>query len=260
MKHRDILVIFAAGRATRFGGFPKAFCNIGKKKNVENTLEIARPYFDEIYVIVNKETEGAGYTDELEAKIISIVTGQGDADSIRKSLTILKQNGVCSDYIYACWGDAVFISSKPFEEMKASVPSWSDKSPVLVGCSRDDSPYAWFDVDDRNIVESHFRNKESTPCTEGIHDQSIFVIRIDETLNYLNEYRVTLGLNKYDEDTYEKNRGEMGFLNSFSWIYKNKGVAASWCYISDSQVKSFNTEEELEMLKAFLQKKTRGRI
>lgn len=249
MNGADILVIFAAGKSTRFGGYPKAFCSIGKKTNIENTIDKAKAFFDDIYVVINVETEESGIASRLDAKIISIVTGQGDADSIRKALNKIKTIRQDAERIFACWGDAVFLSNKPFAEMKNNALKWNTNSPVLVGCSADRKPYAWFDVDNTVIVHSHFRKQEEMPSEEGIHDQSIFVIKIDSTLEYLSEYRKSLGLDVYDEGTYEKSRGEMGFLNFFSWLYINKSsCAANWCYITCNQVKSFNTAEELQAL------------
>ena len=141
------LAIFAAGKSSRFGGFPKAFCDLGEVKNVENTINLARKHFQNIYLVVNRETYAAGITGGLkDVKVISIVTGQGDADSVLKGLRYIVDKST-QDILTACWGDAVFLSDEPFCEMNKSLINWSVASPVLVGCSWDRNPYAWFDTD-----------------------------------------------------------------------------------------------------------------
>jgi len=162
----DCLVIFAAGKSSRFGGFPKAFCDVGRMKNVENTIFLAQPHFEKVYLVINKETLTSGIADGLHADVISIVTGQGDADSILKA-TKLIQEEVKTDIIAACWGDAVFLTDEPFREMEAGISAWASQSPALVGCAVDPHPYAWFDSDGKNRL-LHFK-KESP-----IHARAVF--------------------------------------------------------------------------------------
>ena len=116
----DCLAIFAAGKASRFGGFPKAFCDLNGIRNVENTIALAQKHFSKIFLIVNEETYTSGIATGVDAEIISIVTGQGDADSILKSLKrITVERGI--DVLFACWGDAVFLTDDPFLELKAGL-------------------------------------------------------------------------------------------------------------------------------------------
>lgn len=242
----DCLVIFAAGKSSRFSGFPKAFCSLGKIRNVENTICLAKPHFKEIYLVVNKETYASGITDGLDVNVISIVTGQGDADSILRAARIIR-NKLAIETITACWGDAVFLSDKPFKEMEAAISVWDCNSPALVGCSVDLNPYAWFDIKDREISFSHFKKREDNPCEKGIHDQSIFMLHLGILIPYLERYKRYLGLDRYSEDSYDISRGEMGLLDSFTWFYAQPEMkAAEYCELTAQRVLGFNTPEELD--------------
>ncbi len=249
----DSLVIFAAGKSSRFGGFPKAFCDLGQGRNVENTIRLARERFRNIYLIVNEETCAAGITDGLDgAEVISIVTGQGDADSILKGLRHIADKAA-PDIVTACWGDAVFLSSEPFDEMKKARSAWDPASPVLVGCSWDRDPYAWFDTYGWKIIRSHFKKREPDQCVMGLHDQSVFTFRTKPLLEDLGQYKHHLGLDVYDENTYDPARGEMGLLDAFTWFYGQQDMAAEYCELTPGRVMSFNTQEELDSVKRSLQ-------
>jgi len=242
------LAIFAAGKSSRFGGFPKAFCGLEKIKNVENTICLAKRHFKEIYLVVNKETYASGIADGLNANVVSIVTGQGDADSILKA-TKLIMDKLEEDTITACWGDAVFLSDEPFKEIAAGMASWSPNSPVLVGCSIDSNPYAWFDIDGRKIAFSHFKKREENLCERGLHDQSIFVFDTKILVGYLERYKQHLGLDKYSEDSYDAARGEMGLLDALTWFYAQPDMkAAEFCKLTSGRVMGFNTPEELDLV------------
>ena len=251
----DCLAIFAAGKASRFGGFPKAFCDLNGIRNVENTIALAQKHFSKIFLIVNEETYTSGIATGVDAEIISIVTGQGDADSILKSLKrITVERGI--DVLFACWGDAVFLTDDPFLELKAGLSTWNIRSPVLVGCSWDGKPYAWFDVDGKSIVRTHFRKNEFEPYSTGLHDQSIFAFRTGTLLDYLMRRKHDLGLDAFDDNTYDVTRGEMGLLDTLTWFYEQPDLcAAEYCEITPNRVMSFNDPAELEqvikMLKNF---------
>lgn len=244
----DSLVIFAAGKSSRFGGFPKAFCDLGGMKNVENTISLAKSHFNKIYLVVNKETFASGITEGIDAEIISIVTGQGDADSILKALRIVGSS-MDKEILCGCWGDAVFLTDEPFTEIERGISEWSIESPALVGCSIDSEPYAWFDVDGSQIICSHFRKREKQPRDFGLHDQSIFAFHACILEDYLMQRKRELGLDRYDEDTYDSARGEMGLLDSFTWFYNQPDKsAAEFCWLTSGKVMSFNTPAELEQI------------
>lgn len=243
------LVIIASGKSTRFGGFPKAFCSLGKMRNVERTIALAKPYFEEIFVVVNQETYAAGFCDQLDAKTISIVTGQGDADSLLKALQQIRMQLEASGVVVACWGDAIFVSEEPFRKMKEYTEAWNTETGILVGCSVDQEPYAWFETNGNMICRSHFRKLESNPCSEGLHDQSIFAFRFPQIISYLEQYKKYLELDVYDQDTYEASRGEMKLLDAFAYFYDTESIpAAEWRMLPGNLVQAFNTKEELDQI------------
>jgi hypothetical protein len=141
-------------------------------------------------------------------------------------------------------------------ELKAGLSTWNIRSPVLVGCSWDEKPYAWFDVDGKSIVRSHFRKNEFEPCSTGLHDQSIFAFRTGTLLDYLMRRKHDLGLDAFDDNTYDVTRGEMGLLDTLTWFYEQPDLCvAEYCEITPNRVMSFNDPAELEqvikMLKNF---------
>ena len=52
----NVLLIVASGKSSRFGGFPKAFCDLGGKTSLAHTIEKSGEIFDKIYVGVNNQT------------------------------------------------------------------------------------------------------------------------------------------------------------------------------------------------------------
>lgn len=241
---RKILLIVASGKSSRFGGFPKAFCTMNNMFNAENTCEKARGFYDKVYIGVNKVV-----FDQYNGKIrgcemFSIVTGQGDAHSLLKCIKYVKEVEKNIEYVTVCWGDAVFVDSTPF----AQIESCKIDCKVLVACSIDKEPYAWFDVNSyKEIIKAHFAKDEK--CVEyGLHDQSIFRFECNFAISYLNEYREFLDIPE-DNDENVSDVNEMKLLHSFEFLIK-KGYEPARCYeILPNKVLSFNTAEELEIIK-----------
>lgn len=242
----NLLIIVASGKSSRFGCYPKAFCQLKNGTNVENTIRLAKTHFEKIYVVINQETYEAGYGSGLSANVVRIVTGQGDADSLWKALKIVKEENPEAVKAAVCWGDAVFADEIPFREINDYSAGWNDIAPVIVGCCWDEEPYAWFDVCDLKIKQSHFK-KEDGICEKGIHDQSLFVVNVNLMLEYLETYKKHLGLDSFDENTYDAARGEMKLLNAFTYFYEQPNMLpAEYRILSANKVKSFNTAEELK--------------
>lgn len=238
----NILLIVASGKSSRFGGFPKAFCQLGEITNVENTIRKSKTIIDKVYVGVNK-TIYSEFADKVDnCEMFSIKTGQGDAHSLLKCLKHVRENERNVRKIMVCWGDAVFTNSKPFEELVSRT-----KSDVNVACSMDVNPYAWFDVDESsNILKAHFAKEEGC-IEEGMHDQSLFLFDLNYAIEYLDQYREYLGIPE-DNDEEKSDINEMKLLFSFEYLIKN-GKSAKCVEISPNQVLSFNTQEELESIR-----------
>ncbi len=237
----NILLIVASGKSSRFGGFPKAFCQLGAITNIENTIEKSKIVVDRVYIGVNEKVYDA-FHDKIEnCKMFSIKTGQGDAHSLLKCLKYIKQNETVVEKLLVCWGDAVFVSSKPFEELIAS------NEKVAVACSLDKNPYAWFDVNEDDVIlKAHFAKEEGF-ILEGLHDQSLFLLDLEYAIKYLDKYRMSLGILE-DNDEENANINEMKLLFSFEYLLQI-GACAKICRITNNQVLSFNTQEELEGIK-----------
>lgn len=240
----NILLIVASGKSSRFGGFPKAFCQIGEKTNVENTIQQARQYFDKIYLGVNRDTYQKFCGNTMECEMFSIITGQGDAHSMLKCFSYIKEHELHVNQICVCWGDAVFLEGLPFKQLMDG----KGEAKVAVACAVDERPYAWFETDNQNgIVQSHFA-KEDGFIKQGLHDQSLFAFDFDFALKYLNEYRVSLGIPFFNDES-NLTANEMKLLFSFEYLYKTGYDNAKCVIVDPDKVLSFNTQEELNEIK-----------
>lgn len=241
---RNILVIVASGKSSRFGGFPKAFCEMNNMTNAENTYEKAKRFYDKVYIGVNR-TVYEQFNEKINGcEMFSIVTGQGDAHSLLKCINYVKKLEEKIESITVCWGDAVFVDSTPFEQLTNS----EVESKVMVACAIDKNPYAWFDINEcGNILKAHFAKEEgSIEC--GMHDQSLFKFDCDFVLKYLNEYRESLGIPEENDESIS-DINEMKLLNSFEYLIKAGYEPAQCIEISSNKVLSFNTIDELEIIK-----------
>lgn len=240
----NILLIVASGKSSRFGGFPKAFCRLGNVMNAENTAAIARKCYDKVYIGVNSKTFHEFNGKFQGGEMFPIVTGQGDAHSLLKCLEYIGKREEDIIKVSVCWGDAVFVDEKPFEELLASPTD----AKVSVACALDKKPYAWFELThgDR-IRKAHFAKEEGF-IEEGMHDQSLFHFDFDFARKYLNEYRESLGI-PYDNDENNSDQNEMKLLFSFEYLIE-KGYEPARCVkIEAGKVLSFNTQEELEEIR-----------
>ena len=250
---KKVLIFVASGYSTRMGGFPKALAKVGEKCVIVNAIELAAPYYDNIFVIANPTTFPAFQTElehhTLKVSVRKIVTGKGDAESVLKSLELIESEIGMGYDATLCWGDAFFASEIPFQTMQNHETPIKEISSILVGCSVDRDPYAYFDVftEDGNlnkmkISRSYFK-KIAGSVPEGIHDQCIFRCYSSTFLECLSLYRAELG---YDGENYLKSSiNEMGLLNSFSFFASiNKNAVIQM--MPSHNVFSFNTLEELE--------------
>lgn len=153
MSNSKILLIVASGKSSRFGGFPKAFCQIGDKTNADNTIEQAKRLYDKVYIGVNRSTYAEYYNKISDCEMFSIITGQGDAHSVLKCLVYIKNHEEKVDKITVCWGDAVFLDELPFKQLLEGAAD----AKVAVACAMDKHPYAWFEINEnKGILKSHF--------------------------------------------------------------------------------------------------------
>ena len=247
---KRVLVFVASGFSTRMGGAPKALSIVNGNSVIINAIELANPFYDDIFIINNPQTrplfEAEIYGHGGHAKVRDIITGKGDAESVLKSLVLVEKE--IGDHVDAtfCWGDAFFASNIPFKFMLDK--DIIDIDSILVGCSVDNDPYAYFDIytekgdlGKMRIKKSYFKKRDGG-IPVGMHDQCIFRCISSKFLSCLEEYRIELG---FDGENYLKSpTNEMGLLNSFEF-FNNIGKPAQVQIFQSNQVFSFNTQQEL---------------
>lgn len=239
---KKTLLIVASGKSTRFGGYPKAFVSIGNKMVVENTVNLAKSLFDEIYIAVNEETYVAYKDKILGCRMFPIITGNGDAHSVLKCLRFLQMEEKDITKVVVCWGDAYFTDRSPLEEAVSCMDSLPDTVPAASLCSMDSNPYAWFELDGECVKKTHFAGRDGSVAF-GVHDQSLFILSVGLAIRYLEEYKQVLKIG----DEYSERSPEMKLLYFFEWLYENRNFSSAVCrMISPGSVLSFNTADEAE--------------
>lgn len=249
----EILLIVAAGKSSRFGGFPKAFCDIGGRMNVENTIYMAHKYYDRIYLGVNQKIYNEYKNKIKNCEMFSIVTGQGDAHSLLKCLKKIEISDKENTNVTICWGDAVFLNEVPFKRL---IESSGEK--VQVACSADENPYAWFDTIGDKISKAHFMKADGAVAC-GMHDQSIFRMNMGFAIDYLDQYRVSLGIPENNDET-KTDVNEMKLLYSFEYLYNEMNSPACVVEIDKGNVLAFNTQEELVSIRRILEKRKNNNV
>lgn len=239
------LLIVAAGKSSRFEGFPKAFVKIGTYTNVENTIQNASRLFNKIFLGVNKETYAVYKNGILGCEMFCIETGNGDAHSLLKCMKYVKERTPNLTCLAVCWGDAFFVNEQPFDEIVDVMDSMQEDIPVIAACSIDLRPYAWFETEGKVIKKSHFASCD-IESEKRLHDQSLFLLNIDLGIHYLECYKDMLQIpDSYIPDLDK----EMKLLYSFDFLYKSEVFhSAEYTVITAGNVYSFNTRSELQSI------------
>lgn len=260
---RKVLIFVASGFSTRMGGFPKGLAEVRGVPVIVNAINNSRDLFDDTIIVANHETRPrfeskiAEYADVVAgAEVREIVTGKGDAESVLKSLLLVRDElGEDFDATF-CWGDAYFATPVAFEAMTDPSIDMDEVLSLLVGCSVDEDPYAYLDIRtvegsfELPLIEKAYFRKKNGPVKVGIHDQCIFRGRAEKVIESLRICQQALG---FDGTNYKKSpSGEIGLLNSFS-ILSEAGMPACAHLFSSGNVLSFNTQEELDVIAAMLQ-------
>lgn len=248
MKH--VLLILAAGKSSRFGGYPKAFCKVGGKMVAQRTAEMGAPYFDETYLAINKELFGKYKNSVNVCKILAIATGQGDAHSFLRAARKIRDD--CgAEMITLCWGDTFYLDDRIFRKAAETEPAGDSVGVAL--CAVDDDPYAWFETDGDRIKASHFRS-DGERVNSGIHDQSVFVFNLGMVCSQIESYMKYLGIRDEEDFINHKISREMKLLKSFTYFYDNGLPTMKYTLVEAGISYSFNTQEELEKIKGKVEK------
>ena len=241
---KNVFVLLASGKSSRFGGYPKALCKVGDKYLAQATVSLAAKFFDETCVVLNKETY-LEYKDALcGCKTLAIETGQGEAHSFLRAARLINASRDVGR-ITLCWGDTFFLDSSIFEAAaKAAIEN-------VVGVSLssiDSEPYAWYETEGDKIRRARFRGKDGA-VESGIHDQSVFVFDAAAICAQLESYMTFLGLNDAENFVSKEVSKEMRLLDSFGYFYNNNLLPMKYCLVEAGRRFSFNTQEELESLR-----------
>ena len=245
-----ILLILAAGKSSRFGGFPKAFCRFGDEYLAQKTVDLASSYYGTVYIAVNDEVYPE-FRDALEnCHVIHIPTGQGDSHSFLRALRIIVKETSCNK-ITLCWGDTAYLDKAVFRSAASAADALSGDVAGVSLCSEDDDPYAWYDIDGSLIRRSNFRT-EGCSVGKGMHDQSIFVFDTAKIMTQLEKYMAHLGIADGENYVNSSVSKEMKLLHSFTFFYENGLYPMSWLEIPSGMSYSFNTAQEYEQLKKII--------
>lgn len=253
-----VLVFVASGLSTRMGGSPKGLSILNDTPVIINAIRNARPFFDSIYIVSNHMTKGA-FNEALvkyncgDVNLRSIVTGKGDAESVLKSLNIIEEENNGTVDVTFCWGDAFFPTNVVFQEVaKFDIDAVES---ILVACSVDENPYAYFDfyTKDGNMNQMYIKKsyffKKNGPVPIGMHDQCVFRCNSSRYLNCLAQFRKKLG---YDGNDYKLSAtNEMGLLYSFDFL-NEIGIPAIIKVVPSGSAFSFNTVKELNEIQNIL--------
>ena len=250
MSSDRLLLILAAGKSSRFGGFPKAFCRFGDDYLAQKTADMASEFYDTIYIAVNDEVFPEYEEAVRGCRIIHIPTGQGDSHSFLRALRLIVNERECKK-VTLCWGDTAYLDKSVFASAAHAADELSEKVVGVSLCSVDNDPYAWYDTEEGIITRSNFRTEERSVST-GLHDQSIFVFNTEKIIAQLESYMSFLGIRDEEDYVNPSVSKEMKLLHSFTWFYENGLSPMSFAEIPSGMSFSFNTMQEYEQLKGIL--------
>ena len=243
---KNILLFLCSGTSSRFNGKTKALAKISGSEtvlqfNLKNASE-----FDQVYIVANETNYSEFEKLNLkDVKLIKIKTGNGDADSL---LNALKELQKLEDFentaLTFCWGDTLFLNNTIFKKV---LKENSDN--LLVPCSLDKNPYAYFDfitdsgnIDGSKILKSHFKTEKSVEI--GLHDQSIFKVNLKTLFNLLNRFK---------EYHFKNSNSELKFLKFIDFLNTENCLNVKCILIDSGNSVSFNTQLELDsIIKNFL--------
>lgn len=249
---KNILLFLCSGTSSRFNGKTKALAKISGTTVIEFNLKNVSE-FDQVYIVANETNYSEFEKLNLEnVKLIKIKTGNGDADSLLNALKELQKVQKLEDFentsLTFCWGDTVFLNDTIFKKLSALIKEKSED--LLVPCSLDKNPYAYFDfitdsgnIDGSKILKSHFKTEKSVEI--GLHDQSIFKVNLKMLFNLLNRFK------EYHFKNSNSN-SELKFLKFIDFLNTENCLDVKCILMDSGNSVSFNTQLELNnIIKTF---------
>lgn len=268
MNNKKTLFIVAAGLSIRFNGKPKHLAIINNITNIEHTLILAKPYYDNIYIILNEKANNdvidstKNIVDKYNANIVLIPSGKGDADAVYQAL---EKTSILDSNISVCWGDAWFINDNIFNIASRALSFTLESYIFNAMCAFEEDPYGWFNINGNKIDKCIFASDNIAIKPDvGIHDQCFFNIKINYFKNLYKKYK------KYIEDkinTIEKDiiknfididlfklslNYEISWYKMINWsekyIINTEEYIKSIVTIVEPTALSFNTHQDLEKI------------
>lgn len=241
---KNILLFLCSGTSSRFNGKTKALAKISGTTVIEFNLKNVSE-FDQVYIVTNETNYSEFEKLNLDnVKLIKIKTGNGDADSLLNALKELqKTEDFENTSLTFCWGDTVFLNDIIFKKLIKE-----NSEDLLVPCSLDKNPYAYFDfitdsgnIDGSKILKSHFKTEKSVEM--GLHDQSIFKVNLKTLFNLLNRFK---------EYHFKNSNSELKFLKFIDFLNTKNCLDTKCILINSGNSVSFNTQLELDnIIKTF---------
>ena len=269
--HKTLFIV-AAGLSTRFNCRPKHLAKIKGMPNIEHTLQLARSWYDDIYVVVNvnaseeaiKETGRIAVS--YNARQLLIPSGKGDADAVYQALSKV---GFNLKHASICWGDAWFKDGKVFEIASESLDGEEYDNIVFDAmCAQEENPYGWFNVSSSGLIlDASFASDTNVKVLPqgayAVHDQCFFNMNVKNFKDLYEKYILSIELKV---KTLEQNFSSYASLFKLSLKYEISWYKMiNWAqseYCDPSEIKthsmatilerpvamSFNTEEDLEKI------------
>ena len=269
--HKTLFIV-AAGLSTRFNGRPKHLAKIKGIPNIEHTLQLARSWYNDIYVVVNEKASEETIRDTGNIAVsygdrqLLIPSGKGDADAVYQALSKV---GFNLKHASICWGDAWFKDDKVFEIAAESLNREEYDNIVFDAmCAKEENPYGWFNVSSSGLIlDAEFASDPNVKALPqgvyAVHDQCFFNINVKNFKDLYDKYIKSIELKA---KTLEQNFASYASLFKLSLKYEISWYKminwAKSAYCDPSEIKtysmatilerpvamSFNTEEDLEKI------------
>lgn len=242
------LIIIAAGNGKRMGNIsvPKVLYPVNGTPNLKRILDAAEDseVFDSVQLVV-KESAEADFEQylvdnpfKISVDITPINSGMGDGHALMEALY---QNNFGSEHAIVVWGDVYIEHSMIFQELA----TYEDQCfNVILPVYKEESPYVTILADqDMNITAADF-SKLGEKHFEGLHDQSVFMINKNATLETLQTMHNVLWKN----GRYISESKELNFLHAMHYLFNYDQPAS--CYITEYPTKSFNSIDEVKQIES----------
>ena len=212
--------------------------------NLQRILNAAEDagVFDEIHIVIKASAENDfvdyfhKHPSKVDVHLVCINSGYGDGHAIMEALV---QIGASKDKAIVVWGDVYIENGMIFKELV----SYEDQCfNVIVPVCKEESPYVTILADqDMNVTGADF-SKLGEKHFEGLHDQSVFMINKNATLEALQTMHNVLWKN----GRYISESKELNFLHAMHYLYNHDEPAS--CYITEYPTKSFNSIDEVQRI------------